>query len=40
MTTILVADDEKNIFELTRLYLEKEGYRVGAFCCHLDKGGV
>ncbi len=28
MTTILVADDERNIFELTKLYLEKEGYGV------------
>ena len=29
---ILVVDDEKNIVELTRLYLEKEGYRVeGAY---------
>jgi len=26
--TILVVDDEKNIVELARLYLEKEGYRV------------
>ncbi|MBL7183793.1 MAG: response regulator transcription factor [Anaerolineae bacterium] len=28
--TILVVDDEKNIVELARLYLEKEGYRVEA----------
>jgi DNA-binding response OmpR family regulator len=28
MTTILVVDDEPNILELARLYLEKEGYRV------------
>lgn len=28
MATILVADDEKNIFELTKLYLEKEGFEV------------
>lgn len=28
MTTILVVDDEQNIVELARLYLEKEGYRV------------
>ena len=26
--TILVVDDERNIIELARLYLEKEGYRV------------
>jgi two-component system alkaline phosphatase synthesis response regulator PhoP len=26
--TILVVDDEKNIVELAKLYLEKEGYRV------------
>jgi DNA-binding response OmpR family regulator len=26
--TILVVDDERNIVELARLYLEKEGYRV------------
>ena len=26
--TILVVDDEHNIIELARLYLEKEGYRV------------
>jgi two-component system alkaline phosphatase synthesis response regulator PhoP len=30
--TILVVDDEKNIVELAKLYLEKEGYRVeGAY---------
>jgi len=28
MTTILVVDDEPNISELARLYLEREGYRV------------
>lgn len=28
MTTILVVDDEPNIAELARLYLEREGYRV------------
>lgn len=28
MATILVVDDEKNIVELARLYLEKEGFRV------------
>lgn len=28
MTTILLVDDEKNIIELERLYLEKEGYQV------------
>ena len=28
--TILVVDDEKNIVELARLYLEKEGYHVEA----------
>ena len=28
MTTILVIDDEPNIVELARLYLEQEGYRV------------
>lgn len=28
MTTILVIDDEPNIQELARIYLEKEGYRV------------
>ena len=26
--TILVADDEKEIRDLLRLYLEKDGYRV------------
>ena len=30
MTTLLLVDDEKNIIELERLYLEKEGYRVEA----------
>jgi len=28
MTTILVVDDEPNILELSRLYLEREGYHV------------
>ena len=28
MTNILVVDDEPNIQELVKLYLEKEGYRV------------
>lgn len=28
MTTLLLVDDEKNIIELERLYLEKEGYRI------------
>ena len=28
MTTILIVDDEPNILELSRLYLEREGYRV------------
>jgi DNA-binding response OmpR family regulator len=28
MTTILVVDDEANILELAKLYLEQEGYRV------------
>lgn len=27
MTTLLLVDDEKNIIELERLYLEKEGYQ-------------
>jgi two-component system alkaline phosphatase synthesis response regulator PhoP len=30
--TILVVDDEKNIVELARLYLEKEGYHVEDAC--------
>ncbi|MGB8645697.1 MAG: response regulator transcription factor [Anaerolineae bacterium] len=30
MTTILLVDDEKNITELARLYLEQEGYQVRA----------
>ncbi|MFQ5925091.1 MAG: response regulator transcription factor [Dehalococcoidia bacterium] len=30
MTTVLVVDDEPNIVELARLYLEQEGYRVEA----------
>jgi len=30
MATILVVDDEPNIIELARLYLEQEGYRVEA----------
>jgi DNA-binding response OmpR family regulator len=29
-STILVVDDEKNIVQLARLYLDKEGYRVEA----------
>ena len=28
MTTLLLVDDEKNIIELERLYLEKEGYKI------------
>lgn len=28
MTTLLLVDDEKNIIELERLYLEKEGYTI------------
>jgi two-component system alkaline phosphatase synthesis response regulator PhoP len=28
MTTILIVDDEPNILELAKLYLEQEGYRV------------
>ena len=28
MTTVLVVDDEPNILELAKLYLEQEGYRV------------
>ncbi len=28
MTTLLLVDDEKNIIELERLYLEKEGYEI------------
>jgi DNA-binding response OmpR family regulator len=28
MTTLLLVDDEKNIIELERLYLEKEGYQI------------
>ena len=28
--TILVVDDEKNIVQLARLYLENEGFRVEA----------
>ena len=28
MTTILVVDDEPNILELARIYLEKEGYKI------------
>jgi two-component system alkaline phosphatase synthesis response regulator PhoP len=28
MTTLLIVDDEKNIIELERLYLEKEGYKI------------
>ena len=28
MKTILVVDDERNIVELLRLYLEKEGFAV------------
>ncbi len=30
MTTLLLVDDEKNIIELERLYLEKEGYKTQA----------
>ncbi len=30
MPTLLLVDDEKNIVELERLYLEKEGYKVEA----------
>ena len=30
MTTILVVDDEPNILELARLYLEREGFKVEA----------
>ena len=30
MKTILVVDDERNIVELVRLYLEKEGFNVVA----------
>ncbi|MEF9984003.1 MAG: response regulator transcription factor [Oscillospiraceae bacterium] len=32
MGKILVADDDKNIAELLRLYLEKEGYTVASAC--------
>jgi two-component system alkaline phosphatase synthesis response regulator PhoP len=28
MTTLLLVDDEKNIIELERMYLEKEGYQI------------
>ncbi len=28
MTTLLLVDDEKNIIDLERLYLEKEGYQI------------
>jgi two-component system alkaline phosphatase synthesis response regulator PhoP len=28
MTTLLLVDDEKNIIELERLYLDKEGYKI------------
>jgi two-component system alkaline phosphatase synthesis response regulator PhoP len=28
MTTLLLVDDEKNIIELERLYLEREGYKI------------
>ena len=28
MTTLLLVDDEKNIIELERMYLEKEGYKI------------
>jgi DNA-binding response OmpR family regulator len=32
MTTLLLVDDEKNIIELERLYLKKEGYQIeGAY---------
>ena len=30
VSTILVVDDEKNIVQLARLYLDKEGFRVEA----------
>jgi len=30
MKTVLVVDDERNIVELVRLYLEKEGFNVVA----------
>ena len=30
--TILVVDDEANIVELVRMYLEREGYRTQAAC--------
>ncbi|MBX6771526.1 MAG: DNA-binding response regulator, partial [Chloroflexi bacterium] len=28
MSTVLIVDDEKNIVQLTRMYLTKEGYTV------------
>ena len=36
--SILIADDDKNICELIRLYLEKEGY--GAVCVYNGKDAV
>jgi DNA-binding response OmpR family regulator len=36
MTTILVVDDEPNILELAKLYLEKEGYQVRGASCGKD----
>ncbi|MBM4451888.1 MAG: response regulator transcription factor [Chloroflexi bacterium] len=36
MTTILVVDDEPNILELAKLYLEKEGHRVDGVGCGKD----
>ena len=36
MEKILVADDDRNIAELLRLYLEKEGYTVTLSCDGVD----
>ena len=36
MATILLVDDEPNIQELARLYLEKEGFKVGVAGCGKD----
>jgi len=36
MATILIVDDEPNILELARLYLEKEGYQVQGVSCGKD----
>ncbi len=36
MERILVADDDRNIAELLRLYLEKEGYTVTLACDGVD----